>query len=233
MNVQQKQRLSELFGRELVTGCISGRGIRIITSCTGLKALTSDTALVPEDFLKGPEWVSAREQDEQTYPAEKMYLGRQHIELLQGVQAARASGVAVTVEVVSAGYGLVAGNRLIAPYDVTFSGLSLRDIRELAAASGLPEAMRSALDQEYDVTLVLLGREYLRACDLPKNMDAPAPVTFVASDTLRRLIPQGQNISIAALTTEDARIFKSGFVGLKGAVARAYLENLGDWSSSK
>lgn len=229
----QKQRLSELFGPELVTDRISGRGVRVITSCTGLKALTSDTVLVPEDFLKGTEWVSAREQDEETCPAEQMYRGRQHIELLRGVHAARASGAAVTVEVVSAGYGLVAGDQSIAPYDVTCSGLSLREIRKLAAASGLPEAMRFALDQAYDLTLVLLGREYLRACDLPRNTDAPSPVAFVASDPLRSLIPAGQNIRIAALTTEDTRTFKSGFVGLKGAVARAYLENLSGSSSSK
>ncbi len=62
--------------------------IRILTSCTGEKAYSLDNQLMQADFrlLSEPDKFQAREDELSAYrtPAEAMYIGQQHLRLMEG-----------------------------------------------------------------------------------------------------------------------------------------------------
>jgi hypothetical protein len=103
--------------------------VLVLTSCTKEKAVESEAELTLEDF-DDPVRLAAREAQLREFlrPAGLMYTGRQHVAAMQGVGAMRGvlGAEGVDVAVVSAGYGIVAETRLIAPYNVTFSKMSRR-----------------------------------------------------------------------------------------------------------
>ncbi len=92
--------------------------ILIITSCTAEKVHAPDNQLTLEDFRKGPEHVRARERQlkDMLMPAGEIYTGEQHARLMRGVKAARENGIDCTVDILSAGYGFIPEDRVIAPY---------------------------------------------------------------------------------------------------------------------
>jgi hypothetical protein len=63
-----------------------------------------------------------------------MYRGRQHLRLMDGVRLLRERFGAEAVElyIVSAGYGLVAEERLIAPYEASFNSMTAGQARAWA-----------------------------------------------------------------------------------------------------
>ena len=77
----------------------------------------------------------------------------------------RLGADAITVLILSAGYGLIEEEQLVAPYDVTFSQMGKREARHWRA----PDAARSlrARMGDYELVLVLLGSAYLGAVDPP------------------------------------------------------------------
>jgi hypothetical protein len=224
----QQKRLDELFAFDSLTGK-SGphefRRITVITSCTNRKAITHPDALGVNDFLRGERWVAAREASLPLCPAETIYTGQQHQRLMAGVAAARQTGICVAVKVVSAGYGLISGDRRIVPYNVTFSGLSRQAIRASGKALALPEDFASALFSPSDIVLVLLGRDYLAACDLTSSVldDIAVPTVFLTGS--QEVIPDHSNprVRIARTYSSDTRTFKAGMVSLKGAIAQQFL----------
>ena len=118
--------------------------ILIITSCTGHKSVSHEQQLTQEDFRLGPEHVRQREVGlaEVLTPAEELYTGQQHVRLMRGVQALRTSGKETDIDlwILSAGYGLVPGDRRLVPYDCTFDGMRKRELREWADFLGVPDA---------------------------------------------------------------------------------------------
>ena len=170
----------------------------IVTSCTARKAAT-----------------------QRPVPAEALYVGEQHVRLMRGVQGARARGDAVDLRIVSARHGLVSGDRRLEVYDETFVGLSRGAVREVGLSLGLPGAFARLLQAGgYDQALVLLGEQYLDACDaLEVELGAEASrVVFLcghrAAETLR-----GRGAQVIALGPTEARELGCGLVGLKGEVA--------------
>ena len=137
--------------------------VLVLTSCTDKKAVGTKASLTADDF-DDPVRVAAGEARLQTLmrPAGVMYTGQHHLRAMRGIQAMRTglgtAGVVVTV--ISAGYGVVDESRLIAPYNVTFSGMSASAIRARGARLGIPAAARDVLPG-HDVVFQLLGSEYL------------------------------------------------------------------------
>lgn len=96
-------------------------------------------------------------------PAEQLYRGAQHFEILRGVYWARRAGWDVQVYIVSAMYGVIPGDRVITPYDQRFEGATARERgREL----DIPAEFRRVVGlQHYDRGFVLLGADYWTAVD--------------------------------------------------------------------
>lgn len=223
-----QRRLDELFALGALTGKTGShelKRITVITSCTNGKAISSPEALGRRDFLQGADWVAAREANLVQCPAEAIYTGQQHQRLMAGVTSARQAGIHVNVQILSAGYGLISGVRRIAPYNVTFSGLSRRDIQAAGQALNVPGDFAAALAAPADLVLVLLGRDYLAACGLTSSVleGITVPTVFVTGS--REKLPPYSNgrVRVARTETADTRFFRAGLVSLKGAIAQHFL----------
>lgn len=102
--------------------------IRVITSCTGEKTVSSDEALTLEDFRKGAAHVESREAELSSVltSAEDLYSGQQHVRLMRGIRSYRsANGNKADIDlwILSAGYGLIPSDQKLAPYECTFQDM--------------------------------------------------------------------------------------------------------------
>lgn len=204
--------------------------ISVITACTGVKARSDAPPLTMRDFARGRQHLEDvhRRRSESLIPAEQLYRGQQHVRLMRGVEVARALGHRVTVSIVSAGYGLVRGDELIAPYECTFQGMSARERRAWAGQLSLADHVAATLERQNDATAVLLGDDYFDACgiDGPIPMGSPTAVLSGARTALR--IAPNPKVHPLVLTEQDTRRFGCGLVGLKGEVASRLLASIAE-----
>lgn len=181
-----------------------------------MKASRSDEALQVEDF-DDPTRLQAGEErlTRLLRPAGVMYTGQQHVRAMRGVQAMRGvlGQQGVDVAIISAGYGLVQESRMIAPYDVTFTGMSWRAIRERGARLGLPRAVRTEL-REYELGFSLLGSAYLTAVTPPLPAEPGQRIVYFAKPCEKALVGAGEVLVPAG--KQEARRYGAGLVALKG-----------------
>lgn len=202
----------------------------VITSCTGEKSIDGPHRLTEEDFDQGPDHLCAREHElaDVLRPAEELYSGQQHLRLMRGVRAARAAlgAEAVSLWILSAGYGLVPGGQLLAPYDATFQGMGRSALRRRADRLGVPEAAERALTSPFDLALVLLGDDYLAACQLDEGLTPGGPVVALCGGRAARALATIEGVTAAALTNAEARRFGCALVGLKGELGGRALKRI-------
>jgi len=205
--------------------------IRIITSCTGEKKVNHERQLTLTDFQKGPEQVARREAELKgsLTPAVELYSGLQHLRLLRGIQAA-GSNPSRTFDtdtwIVSAGYGLIQGSRAIAPYEATFIGMGSAERKQWARQLQLPGSVRKLLAQPADLIFVLLGDDYLDACELDASTEFGGPCFLFCGGRAAKRLPSICKLHKIILANSDAKNFSCGLVGLKGELTRRFLEAL-------
>jgi hypothetical protein len=189
--------------------------VLVLTSCTDKKAVETNAPLTADDF-DDPDRLAAGEARLHTLmrPAGVMYTGKQHVRAMRGVQAMRTElGTAgVVVAIISAGYGVVDENRLIAPYDVTFSGMSASAIRARGARLGIPAAARNVLPG-HDVVFQLLGSDYLTSLAPPLGPSGDQRFVCFAKPSEMRIA--STSVVIPAGSPEAGR-WGSGNIALKG-----------------
>jgi hypothetical protein len=163
--------------------------ILILTSCTGEKAVDHPKQLTLEDFQAGAKHVAKREKEIADFcrAAGEIYTGEQHLRLMRGVAAMRDAGGGkskneVNLHILSAGYGVIPESRLVAPYETTFATMKTKELRDWADALKVPEDFRKTVAGKYDLGLVLLGDNYLQAC----NLDAAVKFCCSAARAWRR-----------------------------------------------
>jgi hypothetical protein len=206
--------------------------VLVITSCTGEKSVKTDQQLTPEDFAQGAEHVADRERrlGPHMTPAEDLYTGQQHRRLMSGVREFRANaaktGDHLNLWILSAGYGLVPGDRPIAPYECTFSGMSKVNAREWANARGIPETFRHLVSEPYDLGIVLLGGTYLDAVQLTEDVRLGGPTLFLTGQSSAKVLRAIPSVQLLELSKEDTRRFHAGLVSLKGEVGGRLLAHL-------
>jgi len=204
--------------------------ISVLTACTGVKIATGSPRLTQRDFAQGSSHVAALHErlTASLVPAEKLYRGQQHVRLMRGVEAARDLGHLVSVSIVSAGYGLLGGDEVVAPYECTFQGMSSRERREWARHLALAESVGGLLEQPADAAIVLLGDDYFNACVPTGQFPGGAPtIVLCGARTALRMQP-GPNVHPVVLHEFDTRRFACGLVGLKGEVAGRLLRWLAE-----
>ena len=117
----------------------------VVGSCTGQKddeGCPEELKLTEADFGTTANLLKAEHRAKDWMkPAGKMYTGRQHGLMMNGVKHLRAyfDAASFDVAIVSAGYGLISEERLIAPYNITFQGKGLPWVRERGKTLKLPE----------------------------------------------------------------------------------------------
>jgi len=207
------------------------RTIQILTSCTGRKARASRDALSWEDFREGDEYIRIREREleEEMLPARKMYTGRQHEHLMKGVKILRESEeeVSIDVSILSAGYGVVNEERMVAPYDLTFSEMNRRKARRWAREREIPSDVRATFRRDADLHIVLLGNAYLDAARLiggaKEDWEVSGKTLFLCSGSAAKELGGKSGCLAVGLTNDHARKWGEGLVGLKGLVAKQLL----------
>ncbi|WP_157591755.1 DUF6884 domain-containing protein [Solirubrobacter soli] len=179
------------------------RRVHVVTSCTALKVDTR----VP-------------------VPAETLYRGQQHVRLMRGVQRARALGVQIDLSIVSAKHGVIAGDAPVESYEQTFQGMGVEARRSVARTLGIPQAIRTSLDHPCDLHVVLLGDDYLAACELGADVAPSAPTHLFCAAGSALGLPRMSNVAIWPIHVEDTRRFQCGYVALKGEVGGRLLATL-------
>ncbi len=205
--------------------------IRVITSCTGEKKITHERQLTLADFQEGPTHVAKREAElsESLMPAMHLYSGLQHQRLLRGVLAVEStpnSGLVIDSWIVSAGYGLIPANRMIAPYEATFIGMGSAERRRWAQKLQLPAAIRQVLTQPAALIFVLLGDDYLEACELDGAVKFGGPCVLFCGGRAAKKLPDLSALHKVQLANVHAKDFSCGLVGLKGELTSRFLEAL-------
>lgn len=208
--------------------------ILVITSCTGQKAVESDEALTLEDFRADSSHLEAREKalSDLQRPASELYTGQQHIRLMRGIEAIKASrngkGPVAQIDlwILSAGYGLVPGNRELPPYETTFQGMKAKELREWADDLNIPEDFRKLVAEKYDLGLVLLGDAYLSACRLDDTVKFGGPTLLLCGKGMAKKLPELNSLRVITLSNPEAKRFSCGLVGLKGELADRVLTKI-------
>ncbi len=209
--------------------------ICILSSCTDKKLYCPPNQLTRDDF----QWIHDRRfiQEEAKLeafrtPASKLYRGDQHKRLLQGIEEYKRNNPAHTIDlwILSAGYGLIPGKREIVPYHCTFRGMKPHEISSWSRFLNIPQTIRQLFTSRYDLLIVLLGEDYLRALELGIDTRFCSPVIFLASQSSSKHIHASGNFRVLELSINDTTRFACGMVGLKGEVGKrlfAFLNKTG------
>ena len=205
----------------------------VLTSCTGEKSVSHPDQLTLEDFKKGAAHVAKREKAlaDSLRPAGEIYTGEQHVRLLRGIEAARAARATVDLWILSAGYGIVPADRMIAPYEATFATMGVKELRSRADQLHVPDELRKLVSRSYDYGLVLLGDNYLQACAISPDLKFGGPTLLVAGKGPVAKLPRLSQVRTQVLTNAEATRFSCGLVGLKGELAARLLPQLAADSS--
>lgn len=198
----------------------------VLTSCTGEKAVEDLKGLTLTDFRKGPMHIRERERvlKDKLTPAENLYSGMQHVRLMRGITVARTAPMGVDLKIVSAGYGVVEPDRKIAPYEATFIGMGKAALHDWARQLDIPKAVRTALAVPNDLALIILGDDYLSACELDDKIKLGGPTLVFCGKASAARLPKLPNLYPVLLSNADAKRFSCGLVGLKGEIAARLLE---------
>jgi len=195
--------------------------ILVITSCTG--DAVGHPGLQLSDF-QNPERLKRAEGilHGLMRPAGLMYTGQQHVCAMNGVRRLRGTlgADAVKICILSAGYGVIDEDRLIAPYDVTFSGMPRSEARRWARQIGAADGIRTRLPG-HDLVIVLLGSLYLEAVDPPLPTGDGQRVIYFSKAAERGRLTRTGGVLVLAGARESAR-YRMGIIGLKGRMLELF-----------
>lgn len=205
--------------------------VLFLTSCTGKKKHSPPNLLRQEDFLHlGQPAFYRREKSLSAFmlPAKEMYTGRQHKLVQKGIRDLQKAcpDIRTDLMILSAGYGLISGEKQIAPYEMTFTGMKEKDLPAWAGFLNIPKSVMDALNR-YDLSFVLLGKQYLKACRFPKNAHFSGEVVFVTGKSGISVIPDGDGIHNLVLSNPDGKRLGAPLVAIKGRVVEVLGEKAG------
>jgi hypothetical protein len=173
----------------------------VIGSCTGEKDTGDCDDVLTEADFDDPSFLSRREAELAPYslPAGKLYTGKQHLYMMNGISRLRSrfGAPACSLKVISAGYGLVDEEQPIVPYNATSQRKRSKWILDRSRRLGIPEAVRTAI-RSFDCVMFLLGKEYLMSIELPLHPSLGQRFVFFTSnirlpfDRASTIVPAGR-----------------------------------------
>lgn len=216
--------LSPSIAGEIMT--ISAMKILIISSCTGKKKSKPHNRLICSDFLEKQN-LRKKEGELKKYlcPAREMYIGEHHIFTVKGVEflCDKYGKENVGFYIISAGYGLIPHDKIIAPYECTFKGMHINDIKDRSLRLGISETFKEIVI-DYDLVYFLLGKQYLIALGdivIPKSKSA----VFFASKGSMKYIPKTKNVKPIMATNNEAKKYGCVVTSLKGKMFSDHVKN--------
>lgn len=205
----------------------SGIRMLVISSRTGRKSVSRDRMLTMEDF-RDPGRLRARESELAPYrvPAYRLYAGLQHTFMMNGVNAIRErfGHESVAVAIVSAGYGLVAEDRLLAPYEATFNDMSRHEVLAWSRNLGIARDVRTAA-KGFPLVVFLLGSRYLDAIEPPVIPQAGQRFIFLAGSNKEGAVAR-PGVTIVAAGRKEATTYGSPIIAVKGSMFELFARGL-------
>ena len=194
--------------------------VLVITSCTGRKKHKPPNQLNYEDFAS-PKCLHRRTAELKDFkvPAAEMYTGQQHQHLMAGLEEVRKvyGSAVVDLHIISAGYGLLAEDDIIVPYNVTFQNLKTKQLLARSNRLQLHEHVETLISG-YDLVFFLLGKEYVQALQLPLEVPDTVTQIFLLGTGYKKLIPDSPNVHFVPAGSALARELGVMGVTLKGFV---------------
>jgi hypothetical protein len=210
--------------------------ILIVTSCTKDKAIPP---LGPNHHLLTPDQLwdeqdddrltrDFGELDEHRVPAGQLYRGRQHRQLMQGVELLRQTfgHTVVDVKIISAGFGLVNEEQPLPPYSATFADLPSSKILTISQKLRIPQKISYLMHDSYDCAFFLLGDSYLLSIGLPFSQKPDFPCLFLAGPSSHRRIPRQSPYYFVRVGQDDSIAFSYNLVGLKGQLFKLFAKQI-------
>jgi hypothetical protein len=194
--------------------------VLVITTCTGRKKHKPPNQLNYEDFAS-PKCLHRRTAELKDFkvPAAEMYTGQQHQHLMAGLEEVRKvyGSAVVDLHIISAGYGLLAEDDIIVPYNVTFQNLKTKQLLARSNRLQLHEHVETLISG-YDLVFFLLGKEYVQALQLPFKVPDTVTQIFLLGTGYKKLIPDSPNVHFVPAGSALARELGVMGVALKGFV---------------
>lgn len=207
--------------------------IVVVTSGTGEKSASAPNPLTVEDFRRGKAHVASRllEHPEHQVAAETLYSGRQHRRLMGGVTAFRerwpaGSAHSLDLHILSPGYGLISGDRVVCPYDASFQGMNPSELREWSDHLDIPGAFRRALLPHFDVAFLLLGHAYVTACAIDERVVLGGCTFLFGGGRAAADLPTLTNLRLVPVGQAEAAAFRCPLFCLKGELVGGWLGHL-------
>ena len=211
--------------------------ILVITSCTKDKDFSdvSPTQQLKSDDLwdEGCDDRVARdfgELEAHRKPAGRLYRGRQHILLMQGVEALRKifGDDVVDVKIISAGFGVVDEKQPLPPYNATFADLSASKILPIAQRLNIPRDVNRLMEEDYACVFFLLGENYLFSLGLPFTHKPKFPCLFLSGPSSRKSVPRGYPYKFVSVGQDDSISFSCNLIALKGHLFKLFADQIVD-----
>jgi hypothetical protein len=208
----------------------NGLDILIIDQCSGSKYVPNGEQIFGMNEIDS----SSREEllgrdDAIGVKANELYTGRQQEAISNAVRQIRSDGHRVERYFISAGFGLVDEEERLPPYEVTFSGMNVSEIRERSDRLGIQDDLYRVLDQsEYDIVFFTLGSDYYRSIDIDRTVQRIRPDRIGVVFNRDLVDEQYDNIVSVSARTEDAKRHETIVIGLKGTYMENFAQNVRD-----
>jgi hypothetical protein len=156
-----------------------------------------------------------------------LYTGRQQEQITSAVRRLRSDGHSVQRYFISAGFGLIAEDELLPPYEVTFSNMTVQQIRDRSKMLNIKHDVSKILAQsEYDVVFFSLGKDYYNSINIDQMVQRVQPDQIGVVFNRDIVNDQYDNIVSVPARTDDAKRHGTIVVGLKGLYLNNFAQNL-------
>lgn len=210
--------------------------ILVVTSCTKDKSIPP---LGPDQHQLTPDQLWDEQGDDRTtrdfgeldeyrVPAGQLYRGRQHLQLMKGVELLRQTfgHTVVDVKIISAGFGLVSEEQPLPPYNATFADLPASKILTISQRLCIPQKINQLMSNSYDCAFFLLGDRYLLSIGLPFSQKPNFPCLFLAGPSSHKRVPRRVPYYFVRVGQDDSIAFSYNLVGLKGQLFKLFVEQI-------
>jgi len=158
--------------------------------------------------------------------AQQLYGGRQQQYITQAVkQLQEKTADSVERYFISAGFGLVAADEKLPPYNVTFTDYTDSEIRERASKLGIEADILEIVNQDFDIIFFALGSDYYKTFDIPSVLATVPEKTSVVLFNQEEGVKELDNAISLPARTEQAKEYGTIVVALKGKYIQHFAEH--------
>lgn len=206
----------------------NGINILIIDQCSGSKYTPEGMREFNIDEINNRSKEDLLEQENtHSIAACDLYTGRQQTQITSAVRRLRSDGHDVQRYFISAGFGLVGEDELLPPYEVTFSDMTVQQIRDRSSMLNIKNDVSKVLTQsEYDIVFFSLGKDYYKSINIDQMVQRVQPDRIGVVFNRDLLNDQYDNIVSVPARTDDAKRHGTIVIGLKGLYLNNFAQNL-------